>query len=104
VTVIGQTTQRGMAHSLPQQQSALPVTLVSVRHANLRSRRIPCHLPRGTTYSRAANSRAARALQRSARVCPPGSSQGAGAAQGLWSPSTTGCGQHHLDRGLGDGF
>jgi hypothetical protein len=42
---------------------------------------IPCHLP-SATHSRAANGWSARVSPRSARVCPPGSSQGAGAAQG----------------------
>jgi hypothetical protein len=72
--------------------------------ATLSSQLIPCHLPRSTTHSRAANGRAARVSQRSARVCPPGSSQGAGAAQGLWGPSTTGRGQDHLDSVLGVGL
>jgi hypothetical protein len=50
------------------------------------------------------NGSPARVSQRSARVCPPGSRQGAGAAEGLWGPSTTGRGQHHLDRVLGVGL
>ena len=64
---------------------------------------IPCHLP-SATHSRAANGWSARVSPRSARVCPPGSSQGAGAAQGRWGPSTAGRGQHHLDRVLGVGL
>jgi hypothetical protein len=39
--------------------------------------------------------------KRSALARPPGSGQRAGAAQGLWGSSTTGRGQHHLDRSLG---
>lgn len=35
---------------------------------------------------------------------PAGSGQGAGAAQGLWGPSTTGRGQHDLDSVLGVGL
>jgi len=83
---------------------ALAVTSVSVRHRSRRSRHIPCYLPRSATHSRAANSRPAHVSRRSARVCPPGSGQGAGAAQGLWGPGTTGRGQDHLDRGLGVGL
>ena len=43
-------------------------------------------------------------MQRSARVCPPGSGQGAGAAQGLWGPNSAGRGQRDLDRSLGVGL
>jgi hypothetical protein len=60
----------------------LAVTLVSVRHGSLRSRRIPCHLPRSATHSRAANSRPARASQHSACApagFEPGCERGAGA-------------------------
>jgi hypothetical protein len=42
--------------------------------------------------------------KRSALARPPGSGQRAGAAQGLWGPSTTGRGQHHLDRIFGVGL
>ena len=42
--------------------------------------------------------------KRSALARPPGSGQRAGAAQGLWGSSTTGRGQHHLDRSLGVGL
>jgi hypothetical protein len=42
--------------------------------------------------------------KRSAWARPPGSGQRAGAAQGLWGPSTTGRGQHHLDRIFGVGL
>src|SRR5215218_10853788 len=37
-------------------------------------------------------------------ACSAGAGQGAGAAQGLWGPSTTGRGQHDLDRVLGVGL
>jgi hypothetical protein len=42
--------------------------------------------------------------KRSSLARPPGSGQRAGAAQGLWGPSTTGPGQDHLDRSLDVGL
>jgi len=44
------------------------------------------------------------ASEDAAAVCPLGSGQGAGAAQGLWGAVTTGRGQHDLDRGLDVGL
>jgi hypothetical protein len=95
--------RQGMAHSWLHRHPTSSCDLACPPAATLSSQLIPCHLP-SATHGRAANGRPAHASPRSAGVCPPGASQGAGAAQGLWGPSTAGPGQHHPDRVLSVGL
>jgi hypothetical protein len=98
--------RRPQAMAIPchNRDQSLVVTLCRGRHGSGEANPYPAAISTSTTHRRATNPRPARALQRSARGCPPGSSQGAGAAQGLWGPSATGRGQDHLDRVLGVGL